>query len=224
MYRLCIFDLDGTLVNSIYAINHTVNLALEEFDLGAIDEAHAKKFVGDGYQMLIKRCLLYCGDSELSYYDKACERYLELFKEHCMYRMEAYDGIGELLSYIKESGMKMAVLSNKPHDRTIENVDKVFGEGYFDLIAGEKEGIKRKPDPSGAYYIAKQLGAEPSECLYFGDTDTDMMTGKAAGMDTIGAAWGFRGREELLEYEPLFIGDTPAEVLMFIRRNAGELC
>lgn len=224
MYRLCIFDLDGTLVNSIYAINHTVNLTLEEFDLGSIDEIHAKKFVGDGYQMLIKRCLLYCGDSELTNYEAACERYITLFQEHCMYQMEAYEGISELLSYIKAKGIQIAVLSNKPHDRTVENVEKVFGEGYFDVILGEKEGINRKPDPSGAYVIAKQLGVQPSECLYFGDTDTDMMTGRAAGMDTIGAAWGFRGREELEEYNPLFIADTPADILTFIRRNTGELC
>ena len=223
MYRLCIFDLDGTLVNSIYAINHTVNVTLETFGLGPVDETHAKKFVGDGYQLLIKRSLLYCGDTELEHYEDACKEYLEQFKEHCMYRMEAYEGIQELLQYIKAKGIKIAVLSNKPHERTVENVEKIFGADYFDYVMGETGDIKRKPDPEGAFYIAEKLGAEPSQCLYFGDTDTDMMTGKAAGMDTVGAAWGFRGRQELEEFSPILVADTPAQVLTFIRRNLGEI-
>lgn len=223
MYRLCIFDLDGTLVNSIYAINHTVNQSLEKFGLGPIDEIHAKKFVGDGYERLIERSLLFCGDEKLVHYQEACKEYLEQFKVHCMYGMEVYDGIQELLGYIKEKGMKIAVLSNKPHDRTVENVEKVFGREYFDFVTGEGEGIKRKPDPSGALFIARKFGVEPSQCLYFGDTDTDMLTGKGAGMDTVGAAWGFRGREELLEFSPLLVADTPAQALTWIRRNMGEI-
>lgn len=217
MYQCCLFDLDGTLVDSIQALNLSVNLTLERFGLEPIDVAHTKRFVGDGYEKLIERALLYRLDEDLVHYEEALKVYTEVFKEHCMYQVHAYRGIKELLEFIKQQGMKIAVLSNKPHARTIENVERIFGTGYFDLIAGEQEGVRRKPDPEGAYRIAEQLGVDIKYCLYFGDTDTDMMTGHAAGMDTVGVSWGFRGREELLGYHPEYLIDRPEEMITILK-------
>lgn len=215
MYRCCIFDLDGTLVNSIHALTHTTNLTLKEFGLGPVTEEHVKVFVGDGSKKLVERALLHCGDSGLSHFDEAVTLYQKLFKIHCMYQVDAYDGIRELLAWLKEHHIRIAVCSNKPHEQTLVNVESVFGKGYFDLVCGEREseGIRKKPDPAGALYIAETLHATPKECLYFGDTNTDMMTGIAAGMDTVGVTWGFRDRAELEEYHPKYMISHPSEIL-----------
>lgn len=216
MYRCCIFDLDGTLINTIHALTHTVNLTLKKYKLGPIDDAQTKVFVGDGYQKFLERALSYCGDVELTYLEDAMMTYDALFKETSLYRIEAYDGMKELLEYLKSKDIKIAVVTNKGHDRAIENIEMVYGKGYFDKITGEQDGMKRKPDPAGALLTAAALGAAPSECLYFGDTNTDMQTGLNAGMDTVGVTWGFRDREELEPFHPKFIIDDPREAITIV--------
>lgn len=219
MYRCCIFDLDGTLINSIYALTRTVNLTLEHFGLGPIDDEHTRIFVGDGYQKLLERALTYCGDETLEHLKEAMEIYNELFKTNCLYRLEPYDGIRELLTYLKEHQIKAAVLSNKAHERTLDNIEAVFGLEKFDLVSGEKPGVMRKPDPAGVFLIMEALKVRPEECLYLGDTNTDMKTGTAAGVDTVGVTWGFRDRAELEAYHPKYLADTPKEVQEILERN-----
>lgn len=216
VYKCCIFDLDGTLINSIKAMTYSVNLTLKENNLGAIDDDNCKVFVGDGYKKLIERALIYCGDKELKYYDESLVLYQKYFKEHCLHGVKAYDGIKDMLSELKKRNIKIAVLSNKPHTRTLDNVNAIFGENYFDRVYGERENVKIKPDPEGALLIAKELGVSPEECLYFGDTNTDMKTGISAKMDTIGVAWGFRTIEELESYNPMKIIKNPKEILDII--------
>lgn len=217
MYQCCIFDLDGTLVNSINALTYTTNLTLQTYGLKPIEEAQVKKFVGDGYRKLIERALLHCGDLHLEYYENALVTYMDFFERYCMYRVEPYEGIRELLEFLKKKQIKIAVLSNKPHARTLDNVEGIFGCQYFDIISGEKEQIPRKPDPAGALLTAKELGLKPEDCLYFGDTNTDMETGKAARMDTVGVTWGFREREELEAYRPKYLVDHPKEVIELLK-------
>lgn len=216
VYKCCIFDLDGTLINSIKAMTYSVNLTLKENNLGSIDDDNCKVFVGDGYKKLIERALIYCGDKELKYYDESLVLYQKYFKEHCLHGVKAYDGIKDMLSELKKRNIKIAVLSNKPHERTLDNVNAIFGENYFNRVYGERENIKIKPDPEGALLIAKELGVSPEECLYFGDTNTDMKTGISAKMDTIGVAWGFRTIEELESYNPMKIIKNPKEILYII--------
>ncbi len=212
MYKCCIFDLDGTLINSIYALNRTINLTLGRIGYGPVDEAHTKVFVGDGYEKFVERALVYSGDLELLKFERALAVYREVFQENCLYRIEAYDGMKELLEYAKGRGIKIAVLTNKAHAQAVKNIETVYGPGYFDLIIGEREGLKRKPDPAGALYVAETLGVERKECLYLGDTNTDMRTGIAAGMDTVGVTWGFRDRAELEAFKPKYLVDHPSQV------------
>lgn len=216
MYQCCIFDLDGTLINSVYALTKTINLTLQEFGYPPIGDAQTKLFVGDGYKKFVERALVYSGDKELKNLEQALAIYDDFFGKNCLYRIDAYDGIRELLCVLKEKGIKIAVLSNKAHDRAVENIETVFGKGYFDVIAGEKEGVNRKPDPAGVYLVLEELGMNIKQGLYLGDTSTDMKTGIAAGMDTVGVTWGFRGREELEEYHPKYIVDDPREVIEII--------
>lgn len=222
MYQCCIFDLDGTLINSIKAISYTANLTLEKYGLGPVDEEHYKIFIGDGYKKLIERALIYCGDKDLIHYEDALITYMEYFKVHCMHEVKAYDGIKEMLDYLKKNNIKIAVLSNKPHERTIDNVEGIFGTEYFDKISGEKDDVKRKPDPEGAIITAKELEVLPEHCLYIGDTSTDMKTGIGAGMDTVGATWGFRSREELESYNPKYVIDHPSAIIDIIKNIKGE--
>lgn len=212
MIKCCIFDLDGTLLDTLKALTYTTNLVMEHFGLGPVDEEHMKNFVGDGYKMQLERALRFGGDEELKYLQESFPVYTELFARHCLYQVKPYEGIPELLEGLKKQNIKIAVLSNKPHARTLENIETVFGKGYFDYIAGEQPGVPKKPDPAGVIRILKALGVKPEECLYFGDTNTDMKTGTGAGLTTVGVTWGFRDRQELEAFHPSFIIDRPGQV------------
>lgn len=212
MIRCCIFDLDGTLLDTLKALTYTTNLTLEHFGYPAVDEAHIKRFVGDGYKKLVERVLKYSGDEELVHYEEGLTVYTELFARHCMYEVKPYDGIPELLEQLKARNIRIAVLSNKPHERTVENIEAMFGKGYFDYVAGEQPGIPRKPDPAGVERILEAFGETPEHCLYFGDTNTDMKTGLGAGLITTGVTWGFRDRAELESFHPQYVIDYPGEV------------
>ena len=211
MYRCCIFDLDGTLLNTIHALTYTTNLVLARLGLGTVDEEHMKHFVGDGYLTQMERCLKYVGDSELIHYEESLPIYMEEFAKHCLHQVEPYPGILEMTRFLKGRGVKLAVLSNKPHARTVETIETFFGKGYFDAIAGEREGVPKKPDPRGVFVLAKELGVSLEECLYFGDTNTDMKTGQNAGVDTAGVLWGFRDRGELEAFHPKYLLENPLD-------------
>lgn len=212
-YDLCMFDLDGTLINTLEALTYTTNLTLKPWGLGPITVADTKRIVGDGYKKQMERALILTGDQELKHYDEALIRYMELFDEHCMYRVEPYPGIRELLSALKERGIKLAVFSNKPHPMAVRNIEGVFGKGYFDMIRGQMDQVPKKPSPEGAWMITGALGVDRKRCLYLGDTNTDMKTGQAAGFDTVGVTWGFRPEEELLSFHPKFLARHPMDVL-----------
>ena len=215
-YKCCIFDLDGTLINTIHALNRTINLTLGQFGYAPIDEAHTKIFVGDGYKTFVERALVYRGDEERVHLEEALPVYCQNFEKNCLYGVEAYDGMRELLGWLKNKGIKIAVLTNKADAQAVVNIETVYGKGYFDLITGERPDMKRKPDPEGAWYTARMLGVEPKRCLYLGDTNTDMRTGIAAGMDTVGVTWGFREREELEAFHPEFLADDPRQVIEIV--------
>lgn len=212
MYQCCIFDLDGTIINTIHSLAYSISLTMEHFGYGPIDEDHTKKFVGDGFKKLVERALIYSGDDNLSHYEEALAFYEDTFEKNCLYKVEPYEGMKELLTFLKGKGIKIGVLTNKGHERAVECVEAVYGKGFFDLITGEGNGVKTKPDPSGAFMTAEYFQAKPSECLYFGDTNTDMRTGINAGMDTAAVTWGFRDRAELEAFHPRYIINQPSEI------------
>lgn len=212
MYRLCIFDLDGTLLDTVSALTYSTNLTLEAFGLGPLVPDQIKKLVGDGYKKQIERALKACGDENLVHYEKALTLYMENFAKFCMKDVAPYDGIVSLLNYLKKKGIKMAVFSNKPHHQAVQNIEVFFGKDYFDCVRGEQPSIPKKPAPDGALLICKELGVKAEECLYLGDTNTDMKTGISAGMDTVGVTWGFRDRNELLSFSPRYLVDAPSQV------------
>lgn len=216
MKKAVIFDLDGTLSDSIASIKYCCDRALEPFGYGPFPESDYKYFVGDGAANLVKRALKAGGDQELVHFREAFALYQKYFAADCMYQVKPYEGIPELLAALKERGLKIAVLSNKPHDQTIDVVETLFGKGYFDVLQGQKEGLPIKPDPSGVFAILEQLGLKAEDILYLGDTATDMKTGKGAGAFTVGALWGFRERGELEEGRADAIISHPLELLEYV--------
>lgn len=218
MFKVCIFDLDGTLADSLQSLAYCTNIALEAVGLKPNPVYMYKKFAGDGAKMMVQRSLIAAGDVDLKFYDKAREIHKKSYAEHSMYKVTAFDGIKELLMALKQDGIKIAVLTNKPHERAIDVVTSLFGEDCFDFILGQSDKFARKPSPEGALIIADKFGASPEECVYLGDTNTDMQTGKSAGMFTVGVTWGFRDREELIENKADYIIDKPLELLDLIKK------
>ena len=216
MKKAVIFDLDGTLSDSIASMKYCGDRALAPFGYGPFPESDYKYFVGDGAANLIKRALKAGGDEKLVHFEEAFALYKKFFAENCMYQVKPYEGIPELLAALKEKGLKIAVLSNKPHDQTIDVIETLFGKGYFDVIQGQKENVAIKPSPEGVFQILNQLGIGAQDILYLGDTATDMKTGKSAGAFTVGALWGFRKREELEENHADAIIAHPLELLQFV--------
>lgn len=213
--RAMIFDLDGTLSDSIQSIKYSADKALATVGYGPFEKEDYYYFVGDGAANLIKRALVASGDEKLEKFEQVFEAYKEIFNENCMYEVKPYDGIVELLQNLKKKGVKLAVLSNKPHLETIKVIYELFGDDLFDIIQGQTDDLPIKPSPQGAMHIMTSFGVEPKEVVYLGDTATDMKTGKGAGAYTVGALWGFRERKELEEAGADNIIASPIEALQF---------
>lgn len=219
MFKACIFDLDGTLADTIESIWWSSNEALAAVGLPPQPMEDYKYYAGDGAKVLIEKALAAAGDKELKNFEKAYAIYGDFFKKDCTYKVTVFDGIRETLDALKQRGFKLAVLSNKPHARSLDVVNKLFGSGYFDMVQGQVDGVPRKPAPDGALKIAKAFGVRPDECLYVGDTNTDMQTGRGAGMFTVGVLWGFRPRKELEENRAMEIISHPSELVKIADRR-----
>lgn len=218
MKKAVIFDLDGTLTNTLKSLWKSTNMALATAGLPPHEIDSYKYFAGNGAKELIRKSLIADGDAELVHFDSVMEAYNRIFEEYCMYEVKPYDGIPELLKALKEKGLHLAVNSNKPQPRTVDVVEKIFGKDTFDLLVGQCEERKRKPAPDGVNYILEQLHLNKEDVLYIGDTCTDMQTGKSAGVFTVGALWGFRDRQELVENHADAIIEKPLELLQYIDR------
>lgn len=219
MYKVCIFDLDGTVADTVESIAYIGNKTLKHFHLPEIPVKDYNFLAGDGADVQVKRMLQAVPGGDKADYEAVRVLYRKWFGENPFYHIKPYEGIVELLENLKAENIKIAVLSNKPHGAAIEVVEKIFGKGMFHMIQGQTDKIPRKPSPLGAFAVAEAFQAKPEECLYCGDTNTDMDTGKAAGMFTIGVTWGFRPRTELEEHQADLIVDKPAEILEFTREK-----
>ena len=219
MIKACIFDLDGTLANTLESMAYVANEILEKLKLTPQSVENFKYYSGEGADMLIRRCLKDAGDPELMHYEECRSLYREKFDADPLYKVVPYDGIMETLKELKNRGMKLAVCSNKPHVAAVKVIAQMF-DGYFDLVIGQSDAIRRKPAPDGPLKIAEEFGVKPEECMYIGDTKTDMQTGKAAGMYTVGALWGFRGRRELEENGADIVADGPMDLFTIYQEKS----
>ena len=212
MIKICIFDLDGTLAATQESIARPVNMTLAVYDLPAQPVEAFNYFAGDGIKNALKRALIAAGDTSASYLEEGLPLCRAWMQEDPAYHVVPYDHMVWALEELKRNGVKIAVFSNKPHESAIGVVETVFGKGLFDHIQGQTDLIPIKPDPAGVFEILEKFGVEKDECLYFGDTNTDMLTAHNAGVTAVGVTWGFRPKEELVKHGAKVLLDKPMDL------------
>ena len=215
LYKACIFDLDGTLANTLASIANFANAAMRQCGYDPIEVERYKYLVGNGTDRLMHAMLdTVCGARGYTEDDihRMRKIYDHLYESDPTHLVTNYSGMHETLAKLKKDGIRMAVLSNKPHNCTTAIIGALFEAGTFDLCYGQREQVARKPSPEGALLIAEELRISPEDILYIGDTNTDMKTGAAAGMDTVGVLWGFRAETELRENHAKYIVERPEQI------------
>lgn len=216
MIKACIFDLDGTLTDTLASLVYSVNATLEEMGLPAITDEQCQAFVGNGARRLLEDSLDAAGDKGYTRIEEAVEIYKRIFDANCTYQVKPYEGIMGLLKELKARDIKTAVLSNKPHGQTVKVVREVIGDEWMDWAQGQQEDVARKPDPEAVYTILERFGVKKEEALYIGDSEVDIKTGHNAGLTTIGVTWGFRSREELIKAGAVNLIDKAEELPTFL--------
>lgn len=210
--KACIFDLDGTLTDTLESLTFSVSETLKEMGLPPITSEECRSFVGNGARVLMEKALAAAGGADVRRIEEAMEIYGRIFDANCTYHVTPYEGVRQMLAELKACGIRLGVLSNKPHRQTVKVVREIFGEDVFDRVQGQTEEIARKPDPAGVFRLMEELKTTKEECLYVGDSEVDIRTGKNAGVRTIGVTWGFRSRKMLEEAEAETLIDTPCEL------------
>ena len=213
-YKAIIFDLDGTLLNSLTDIADSVNIVLEKYNFPIHSINDYKLFIGNGIEKLIERAL----PDNISNDD--FEKYLteikSIYEKNQINKTKAYDGILEMLKTLNKKSVSINILSNKPIDFTKMVVNHFLKEIKFDNVLGARKNIPKKPNPQAVLEIIKNLKLNKKEVLYVGDTGTDMKTAKNAELTSIGVLWGFRDEKELKENGANYIINSPSEILKFI--------
>ena len=214
MIKACIFDLDGTLVNSLYDLADSTNYALKQFGFPIHETEKYKYFVGDGMPKLIERTLPENARTEET--KKAVlDCFMAYYREHYLDKTVVYDGITDVVNQLINNGVKVAVMSNKADEMAKIVTNKLFGD-VFSAVYGKREGYPAKPDPTLAFELMKELNVTASECAFIGDSGMDMAVAKNAGALAIGVLWGFRQEDELLSNGADFIAKTPDDILKII--------
>lgn len=213
--KAIIFDLDGTLLDTLEDLSNAANRVLERNGFPTHDMNAYRYMVGDGAVVLMRRAL-----PEERRNDATIQGCVEGFRTEYergwKTKTRPYDGVAEMLDALTAHGMKMAVLSNKPDDFTRWCVAEYLSQWTFDLVLGQRDSVPLKPDPSGAMEISRSLNIPPSQFVYLGDTAIDMKTAVAAGMYPVGALWGFRSGQELLENGARLLIKRPPELLRLL--------
>ena len=209
-YDTVIFDLDGTLLNTLEDLADAVNFVMQknEFPVRTIEEV--RLFVGNGIRKLMERAVPK-GLSDDAF-EKVFEEFRAYYTENCQIKTRAYDGILELLKSLQAQGYSMAIVSNKNHAAVCELNDIYFKE-YINVAIGQKDGIRKKPAPDTVIQALKELGKDKEKAIYVGDSEVDFATAKNSGMDCALVTWGFRTVEELAEFSPTAFIDKPEELL-----------
>lgn len=211
-FRAVVFDLDGTLLDTLADLGESSNAALARLGFPTHPLEAYRTFVGDGVNVLIQR-ILPESHRDAGTVARGVEAFREVYGENWNNRTRPYAGIVEMLDELTARKIPMAVLSNKPHDFTVQCVEEFLPDHHFAVVLGHQQGRPTKPDPDGALEIARQLQLPPAEIAFLGDTSVDMQTACNAGMYPIGASWGFRSVEELQAHGAKVIISRPEELL-----------
>ena len=214
MKKTVIFDLDGTLLDSIEDIASSMNKVLESLQLPTHKIEDYKHFVGGGVDILVENAL---NNQSKEIKDEVIKRFKIEYDGKLHSKTLPYDGIYELLDELKKLDINLAVLSNKPHEFTVSYVNHFFKNYNFKEIHGQKKDVPKKPDPKAALDIVKCLDSSCENTYFIGDTKIDMQTAKSANMTAIGVLWGFRDEKELRDFGADFIVSNPLEILKILK-------
>lgn len=217
MIKLAIFDLDGTLINSIYDIADACNNALTELSCPIYSIDCYYEFVGGGALDLIRKALPE-GMRDNNTVLKTRELFEKYYRVNYLLKTKPYDGIPTLLQKLHEQNVMMAVLSNKPHTFT-EKIVMELWQDTFNIVQGNLPDVPKKPDPTAVHNILNKLAVDRNNTLFIGDSDVDILTAKNAGIKSVGCLWGYRTKEELTKTGADYIAESPSDVLNFIIGN-----
>lgn len=213
MYKLCVFDMDGTVVNSIADIAAAMNRSLEKMGYNPYGIGEYCHMVGDGMEMLCRRAIKVNDEEEV-------QRLIKLYKEdyfsHCCENSNMYDGMEGVIYALREKGLRCAVLSNKPNEQVQEISKELFNTDMFDEIWGYTNQFPVKPAPDSLVAMMKKFGVDKDETVYIGDSDVDIRLGKAAQVFTVGVAWGLRGAKELIGEGADAIAEMPEDLISIL--------
>ena len=212
-YKLVVFDLDGTVLNTIGGLTHAVNEALAMNGLPGKTKEEVQAMVGNGTRKLIERSLGPDASAELI--EKVYTDYQKFYAQNCSYDTFPYEGVKEMLVRLNEAGIKCAVVTNKPDAPAKTLINEHFGD-LIALTYGNVPNVPVKPDPTFVFKVMNELGVEAHDAVYIGDSDVDIRTGKNAGIDFLSVDWGFRTREFLIENGAGLIFSDPAELASYL--------
>ena len=214
-YDTLIFDLDGTLLNTLEDLADGVNHVMEENGYPKRTLEEVRHFVGNGIRRLMEQAVpeSVTGDE----FERVFEEFRSYYTEHCQIKTRAYDGIMQLLDTLKKQGYAMAIVSNKNHAAVCE-LNEIYFKEYIKVAIGQKDGIRKKPAPDTVIQALKELGKEKETAIYVGDSEVDFATAKNSGMDCALVTWGFRTKNELAEFEPTVFIDQPEELLAVLEK------
>lgn len=220
MYKAVIFDLDGTLVNSLSDLAVATNYSLEQHGLDTYRIEDYKYLIGDGMVKLIERAI---PDDKLDddMFKSVFDCFMNYYRSHYLVHTKAYDGIYNAVITLSQMGLKLAVVSNKADDMTNIIVKEFFGD-IFDKVTGKREGYPTKPDPTLTLKIIDEMGLKPDECIFIGDSGMDCANAVNSGCYPLGVLWGFRKREELLQNGAKTIISNPNEIVPFVKEMLND--
>ena len=219
MYKLAIFDMDGTILNTIDDLADSCNVICEKYGYPLHTVEEIKYMVGNGIPKLMRRALPQ--DIEEEQFNKVLAEYIEYYEDHCAIKTAPYKGIVECIRSLRAAGVKVAVNTNKVQ-AAAEELCQMYFPNLFDVISGSRPGIPPKPDPTGLFEILRDIGlskdqaCHPGVACFIGDSDVDLQTGLGSGLDFIGVDWGFRGRQFLLEQGASVVVDNTEELLKLL--------
>ena len=217
MKKLLIFDLDGTLGDTVPTLTESMNTVLAEYSFPLVDDAKICFAIGNGMELMCRRCIPAEYYDDASVYLPFLARYKEEYAKNYLNIDEPYAGLADAIAELKARGYAIAALSNKPHRYTVDIVEKLFGKGYFADVRGMIEGVPTKPDPTSFLDIAKGLGFTAENTVMIGDSEPDILVAKNAGADCIALSWGYRSREQLVAAGAVTIIDKPHELLEILK-------
>jgi len=208
-YKAVIFDLDGTLVNSLEDLADATNYALKFFGQQTHSAEALKQMVGEGTKTLISKAL---GNDKQELIEPVLAKMLEKYVQICINKSLPYKGLQEVVSELAKKKIKLAVLTNKD-EKMAQKIVSHFFDGLFQIVKGTIEAVAVKPEPTAVLQVLEKLGVRPEEAIFVGDSKIDVQTAKAAGIKSVGVSWGFRGRSELIEAGADAVVEEPGQLL-----------